>query len=95
MSVVGKEDLPVAASWNVCGALCSMNDILAKELPLPPVEIGDLLCFRLAGAYAVTEGIALFLTRDLPAVYLLGEDGSLVLARPTTETVELNLPKMP
>lgn len=95
VSVVGKEDLPVTASWNVCGALCSMNDILAKDLPLPPVEIGDLLCFRLAGAYAVTEGIALFLTRDLPAVYLLTEDGRLVLARKTTETVELNLPKLP
>ena len=29
-----------------------------------------MLVFTRAGAYSVTEGISLFLSRDLPAVYL-------------------------
>ena len=71
-----------------------MNDIMVKSLPLPPVELGDTLCFPNTGAYCVTEGIALFLSRDLPAVFLLFEDGA-VEVRPPFETAALNLPQYP
>lgn len=94
LSVCGKEAEPVDQSWNICGSLCSMNDILAKQVPLPAIEIGDVLCFENTGAYCMTEGISLFLTRDIPAVYLLREDGSLVLVRETFETYGLNLPNI-
>ena len=46
--------------------LCTINDILVKRLPLGGLEIGDVLVFEQAGAYCMTEGIALFLSRDLP-----------------------------
>ena len=91
VTLCGKENLPPAKDWNLCGSLCSMNDILVKGLPLPEVGIGDTLCFYNTGAYCVTEGISLFLSRDLPAVYILDETGKLHRARKTTETYPMNM----
>lgn len=91
VTLCGKEDQPPTAQWNLCGSLCSMNDILVKALPLPEVEIGDTLCFFNTGAYCVTEGIALFLSRDLPAVFIKTPDGKLTCARETVETYPLNM----
>ena len=93
VTLVGKEQQLPTAEWNLCGSLCSMNDIMVKSLPLPPVELGDTLCFPNTGAYCVTEGIALFLSRDLPAVYIRDGEGRLSLARPTTETYRWNMPR--
>lgn len=92
LTLCGKETAPLADSWNICGSLCSMNDILAKSVPLPEVAVGDTLCFHNAGAYCMTEGIALFLSRELPAVYLIGEDGTETLARFPVETAQFNSP---
>lgn len=61
-------------SWTICGSLCSMNDILAKNIGLVDFKIGDYLVFRKSGAYSMTEGMALFLSRDLPAIYLRGKE---------------------
>ena len=91
VTLCGKEDQPPTAQWNLCGSLCSMNDILVKALPLPEVEIGDTLCFFNTGAYCVTEGMALFLSRDLPAVFIKTPDGKLLCARETVETYPLNM----
>lgn len=92
LSVCGKEDAPIADSWNICGSLCSMNDIVAKQTPLPEIAIGDTICFENTGAYCMTEGISLFLSRDIPAVYLINEDGSIRCARRSFETAALNTP---
>ena len=93
VTLCGKEDQPPTAQWNLCGSLCSMNDILVKALPLPEVEIGDTLCFFNTGAYCVTEGMALFLSRDLPAVFIKTPDGDLTCARDAFETYPLNMRK--
>ena len=90
LTVVGKENTPAEDSFTICGSLCSMNDILVKQAPLPPVEIGDTLCFANTGAYCMTEGMALFLSRDLPAVYVIDEAGQLLCARENTQTYPLN-----
>lgn len=92
ISVFGKPDCPDGTKTTVCGSLCSMNDILVKQMPLPDLSIGDVLCFENAGAYCMTEGISLFLTRDVPAIYLIREDGTAVCVRKTFETVALNAP---
>ena len=70
-----------------------MNDILAKQIPLPEIQTGDTLCFENAGAYCMTEGISLFLSRDIPAVYLLHENGELRCVREAIPTEYFNLPK--
>ncbi len=37
---------------DVVGPICESGDFLGKERELPPLEPGDLLCIRTAGAYA-------------------------------------------
>lgn len=92
-SVVGKSGTVPDRQWTICGSLCSMNDIVVKQAELPEIEIGDVICFENTGAYCMTEGISLFLSRDIPAVYITGEDGSVYRVRPSFETKELNTPK--
>lgn len=83
-----------AEPWNVCGSLCSVNDILAKQLPFPGLEVGDVLAFANTGAYCMTEGISLFLSRDLPRVCLVGPDGTPRLVRDGLATYPLNSPTL-
>lgn len=90
VSLCGKEQEAPTDSWNLFGSVCSMNDILVKALPLPEVAIGDTLRFDNAGAYSMTEGAALFLSRDLPAIFLIDSEGNLICARQTTETFPFN-----
>lgn len=77
--------------WNVCGSLCSMNDIIVKEAPLGEIEAGDVLCFNNTGAYCPTEGMSLFLSRDIPAVYIISR-GKISEVRKAFETCALNTP---
>lgn len=81
--------------WNICGSLCTINDILVKQLPAVSLEPQDLLIFENAGAYCMTEGISLFLSRDLPEIALVDENGLCRTLRPTTPTHFLNTPSYP
>lgn len=78
--------------WNLFGSLCTVNDILVKQLPLKDFKIGDTVVFKNTGAYCCTEGISLFLSRDLPRVLLLGADGSVTSVREPVETFKFNSP---
>ena len=79
--------------WNLCGALCTANDILVKQLPVPSLEIGDVFAFENTGAYCMIEGISLFLSRDLPQVLRLWPDGRAEQVRGFVPTYPLNTPK--
>ncbi|MGI6220711.1 MAG: diaminopimelate decarboxylase family protein [Coriobacteriales bacterium] len=74
----------------ICGSLCTTGDILARKAPLPSVQRDDVLAFHNCGAYAVTEGVHLFLSRTMPRIILRGEDRNTVLARDFTESSPLN-----
>ena len=76
--------------WNLCGSLCTVNDLLVKQLPIADFKAGDTVIFKNAGAYCVTEGISLFLSRALPAVIMLDEKGKPHLMRGAFETYNLN-----
>lgn len=78
--------------WNICGSLCTINDIIVKQLPIADLQIGDVFVFENTGAYSVTEGISLFLSRDLPQVALLKQDGKIEIIRKRFETYNLNKP---
>lgn len=82
-----------AEKWNLCGSLCTVNDILVKQLPLCVPQIGDVIVFENTGAYCMTEGISLFLSRALPAVVLLRDGGEAELVRGTLETYKMNMPQ--
>ena len=75
--------------WNLCGSLCTVNDILVKQFPAGNLQIGDLFIFKNTGAYCVTEGISLFLSRDLPTVLKI-IDNKVETARESLPTYKLN-----
>lgn len=93
VTILGKENAPAEKTYHVCGSMCSMNDILAKSLPLPDAAIGDILCFPNTGAYCMTEGMSLFLSRQLPLIFLEDAAGILTMVRGSFETAELNTPR--
>lgn len=78
--------------WNIYGSLCTTNDVLAKQVPLPGLQMGDVLVFERAGAYCMTEGLSLFLSRDLPRVFVRDVQGSVHQVRNRIETYTLNTP---
>ena len=57
---------------------------------LPDAQVGDVLVFHNIGAYSVTEGIYLFLSRRMPKIFLYGEKDGLKLLRNNTETWMMN-----
>ena len=67
--------------WTLCGSLCTTADVLARDVELENLEIGDLLVFCRTGAYSATEGMAVFLSREMPAVALYSEEGGLKMIR--------------
>lgn len=72
--------------WSLCGSLCTTADVLIREVELEGLAVGDVLSFENIGAYSVSEGIYLFLSRTMPRVVLRGEDDALTLARDFLET---------
>lgn len=80
------------SAWTLCGSLCSINDIIAKNVHVKNLEIGDTFIFKNAGAYSMTEGISLFLSRDLPKVILV-ENNRIKVLRERVETYPLNTSK--
>ena len=78
-------------SWNLVGALCTINDLIVKGLSVNGLELGDVFVFKNTGAYAMTEGISLFLSRDLPKVVFV-KDGKIEIVRSNIHTYKLNMP---
>lgn len=77
--------------WNICGSLCTINDILIKQYEIEDLKIGDILIFKNAGAYCMTEGISLFLSRNLPQIIKIKEDGLAYLIRKNIPTYPFNM----
>lgn len=76
--------------WNICGSLCTTADVIVKQYPLTDAQVGDVLVFQRTGAYSVTEGISLFLSRDLPKVLFYSQKGGIRLVRDRLETDSIN-----
>ena len=79
-------------NYNIYGSLCTINDIIVKNISVPELNIGDVFIFKNTGAYSVTEGISLFLSRDLPKVAIY-KDKEIKLVRDTVRTSDINYPK--
>lgn len=94
MNVPYNEVIPRRAgddTYIVVGSLCTINDILIKEFKPGHLEIGDMIVFKNTGAYSTTEGISLFLSRDLPKVLIKNGD-NVELVRANIKTSKLNSP---
>jgi len=78
-------------TYIVVGSLCTINDILIKEYHPGHLELGDVIVFKNTGAYSTTEGISLFLSRELPKVIIKNGD-NIELVRSNIKTSKLNNP---
>lgn len=77
--------------YTLYGSLCTVNDVIIKGVEIQKLEIGDLLIFKNVGAYSSTEGISLFLSRELPGVVLY-KDSKFKQVRLNLKTSEINYP---
>lgn len=93
-AVVYQQDMESVAQigqeYMVCGSLCTFADILARGLVLKNPQIGDRLVFENIGAYSVTEGSYLFLSHNLPSIYLINSDGEIRQLRKEQESWKIN-----
>ena len=67
--------------WTICGSLCTVGDVIVKNLPIGKPAIGDKIIFRNIGAYSVTEGIYLFLSRRMPVIAAYTEADGVTIYR--------------
>lgn len=81
-------------AWTLCGSLCTTADVLARNAQLTDLQIGDILVFHRTGAYSVMEGMAIFLSRELPEVYAHSETDGLTLLRRMLLSDPLNTPML-
>ena len=98
MEVIAGADKPTGADdkesekmpYCICGSLCTVADVLVRNVELNRLYIGDVIAFYRCGAYSVTEGNALFLSRQIPRVYIYSEKEGLSLKRDFIYTDEIN-----
>lgn len=77
--------------WCICGSLCTTNDILIRQYNASLKE-GDYIAFENIGAYSITEGMGLFLSRTLPIVILRKKKYDYEVLRQFVDTSMLNTP---
>lgn len=94
-SVTGQEDenseTAADRAWTVCGSLCTANDVLCQITLEKEPEEGDVLVFERTGAYSVTEGMALFLSHELPGIVCYSEKDGWKPARERQELYQWNM----
>lgn len=78
--------------WTLCGSLCTTADILARDAEFNSLEIGDTLVFCRTGAYSAMEGMAVFLSRELPLISLYSENNGLKIVRKLINADIFNTP---
>ncbi len=76
-------------TYDICGSLCTTNDVLVRGCSMDEVKIGDVMVFCHAGAYSVTESMQLFLSRTMPKIIMAGPNGE-TLVRDAIDTWKIN-----
>lgn len=90
MDVITCNDTYELQKINICGSLCTVNDVILRDVSLPQLDKGDILIFKNCGAYSITESMALFLSRELPAVIFYNNDTGFVRVRERIGTYLIN-----
>ncbi|HKT04380.1 MAG TPA: type III PLP-dependent enzyme [Rugosimonospora sp.] len=62
---------PATGDWHIAGPLCTPNDLLGKNVPLPEVRPGDLIGVLRSGAYGPSASPVNFLSHGHPAEVLV------------------------
>ena len=77
--------------WNIYGSLCTVHDLLVQRISLQGVKRGSILAFENAGAYSHMEGMALFLSHELPAAVFYSREKGWKLVRREQQTYIWNM----
>ena len=88
---IGAEET-AAEKWTLCGSLCTTADVLARNAEFSGLKIGDTLVFHRTGAYSAMEGMAIFLSREMPVIALHSEKTGLKIVREKIHTDIFNTP---
>jgi diaminopimelate decarboxylase len=67
----------------IAGKYCESTDILATDVPLPPVQTGDVLCIPAAGAYCLSMA-SNYNGMPRPAVVMVSEGEARLIRRRET-----------
>lgn len=76
--------------WSLCGSLCTTADVIVRQIKMRNLEKDDVLAFCNVGAYSITEGIYMFLSRMMPRVVLYDEIKGSKLVRDFYDSSLLN-----
>ncbi len=93
VAILNKLNEKALETVEVVGPLCTPLDILAREVPLPSAEVGDLVGIFQSGAYARTASPLGFLSHPTPAEVLV-QNGEvrLIRRRGTYEDLSHDIP---
>ncbi len=80
ITVLGKEDEPLAYTYDVTGSLCENNDKFAIDRKLPKIDMGDIVVIHDTGAHGHSMGFN-YNGKLRSAELLLHEDGSVTKIR--------------
>jgi ornithine decarboxylase len=73
VSLVGEETAAKTTAYTLAGPSCDSCDVIARDLPMPEVHIGDKLVFYDAGAYTNEYAVA-FNGFPIPRVHTLNAE---------------------
>ncbi|QBY01667.1 diaminopimelate decarboxylase [Rhodophyticola sp. CCM32] len=75
------------APYDIVGPVCESGDTFTKQRHMPPLDAGDLLAFRSAGAYGAVMSSE-YNTRPLiPEVLVKGDHFAVIRPRPTFDDI--------
>lgn len=89
---LGADDACEPEKWTLCGSLCTTADVLARNAEFRGLKMGDILVFGRTGAYSAMEGMAIFLSREMPAIALYSGEKGLRTVRQRINTDIFNTP---
>jgi diaminopimelate decarboxylase/acyl-CoA synthetase (AMP-forming)/AMP-acid ligase II len=72
------------------GPLCTPNDVLAREIDLPPLAVGNRVVIPNVGAYGLSASLVAFLSRDLPAEVVMDGDRVVSVSRQELQRIRLD-----
>ncbi len=92
--VANKADQKGTEVATVCGKCCESGDILIKDIPLPPVEAGDIFAIFSTGAYGYSMANN-YNMNPIPGVVLVKEGRDELIVKPQTYQHMLELAVIP
>lgn len=78
--------------WTLCGSLCTTADVLARNVAFKSLKADDILVFHRTGAYSAMEGMAVFLSREMPKIALYSKKDGLQVIRNMILSDQFNTP---